>query len=631
MIIEMKFSHKWIYSGDGTNTIKLRNFYNELSKAIEGKATVSQEGIGYYKISTKRNEKNDEKEIVEKILNLSDKIMPDLPEDCVEILFEAQETEKREGDAGEEKKPTAIDRINDLIGLDDFKKYCNEIALNAGVIKARKSIFFSETLLCSCDEGNGFSENLLLLKKLFSETGLISSDKTYEVNFGSYFDKPESFPVIYVTDSISCLNVFDISGWIGYTNDERFKKGLKAISQSKMQSPIFFKMGHRSKSVIEETLKDINDILNVRLIDFPELTDEQLYAYAEREFEAMEFKPDEKTPEVFKAICDYEKADGLFYGTNTVKKVAREMVRVSIKSGSNQVINSEACRSIVPEREITEDSMKTIENMIGMQEVTRQMKEIVAQVKFSRASGKKSPAMHMFFVGNPGTGKTTVARAIGQIFRENDILRVGKFFENKGRDLCAEYIGQTAVKVNNICKSAYGSVLFIDEAYSLATERDDKDYGKEAIDTLIAEMENHSDDLVVIFAGYPEEMEGLLKTNPGLRSRIPYRIVFPNYTKDELYQIFIKMVENNGYTIEDGFAQHVKDFFLSLPDELLESKQFGNGRFVRNIFERTWGKAILRCAPGASEVPPLSTADFDAATAEFNSSKPESSSKKIGF
>ncbi len=635
--IKITVSEKWIYGGDGSNSIRIKKYFSELAKALEDVANVTMNGINVCVIELKKRNPI----IVEKINDLADKYLPDLPEDNKDIFSftvedDSESEEKEEPDTEEnydddDDGPVPyIDFINDLIGLDDFKKYCNEIDKSASIITGRKLLFFGEALLCVADDGNGFDENLGLFASFLQEYGLNTYCGFEKQTFGSYFDKREDFPNLQINNNHSSIYVFDIRGYIGNTNDDRFKNALRFIFDTNKKNLIIFRMGNRSKSVIEDTVRDIEDIINVRLIEFPHFSDEQLYSYAKQEFKSIGFEPDENTFDVFKNICDYEKEDGLFYGINTVKKVVGEMARVSLKAGSEKVIDSEACKTIVPERADTEDTLKIIEDMIGMEDVARQMREIIAQVIFSRANGTKSPAMHMLFVGNPGTGKTTVARALGQIFRENHILRAGKFFEHKGRDLCGEYVGHTAVKVNNICKSAYGSVLFIDEAYSLATDRREKDYGKEAIDTLIAEMENHSDDLVVIFAGYPDEMEYLLDTNPGMRSRIPYKIVFPDYSKEQLYQIYMKMVENSGYSVADGFSDHVKEYFLDLPDELLESKQFGNARFVRNIFERTWGKAILRCPAGSYEVPPLEPGDFDAATVEFKSLRP-TENKKIGF
>lgn len=642
MNITISINRDWI-SSSSSNMF----FVNKLGRAVNDyfgdRADVTAVGKGCFKIKFHNNEEY-ENVMKEIITIVADKMPDNFTEDDIEISVEDNiaEPEKNKTDTNSDpgydgdsdvnagsKKINTLDEINSLIGMDDLKAYCNEIAANADAIKKLKNIFYKEAILCVSDDGNGFDENVELLKKLLLENGIIEKHDIVYRDLGSYYDKPDDRKNYKLYNNDSALYVFDIRGWIGYTTDGRIREAFSHYFTANENNIIILRMGNRSKMVIEDTVRDIEDLLNVRVMEFPHLTDEQLYGYALRELASVGIKTDENTPAVFKELTEYEKKDGMFHGIKTVKKIVEEMVRVSFKAGSPGKINSEACKSIIPPADEEDESFGMIEKMIGMESIAAQIREIVTQVLYSRSRHEKAPAMHMFFVGNPGTGKTTVARAIGNIFREKQILRVGKFYEHKGRDLCAEYVGQTAAKVNNICQAAYGSVLFIDEAYSLATARTDKDYGKEAIDTLIAEMENHSDDLVVIFAGYPDEMESLLDTNPGMRSRIPYKITFPNYTREQLHQIFMLMVDKAKYEVTDDFSEHVKNFFLSLPDSFIESKQFGNARYVRNIFERTWSKALLRCPAGKYEIPPLSPADFDAAKAEFEI--PATKNKKVGF
>ena len=238
--------------------------------------------------------------------------------------------------------------------------------------------------------------------------------------------------------------------------------------------------------------------------------------------------------------------------------------------------------------------------------------------------------MHMCFVGNPGTGKTTVARIMGQVLKDKGVLRIGKFYEHHARDLCGEYVGHTAPKTHAICEEAYGSVLFLDEAYSLAADHDRYDYGKEAIDTLIAEMENHGDDLVVVFAGYPDDIEKMISLNPGMRSRIPYTLTFSSYTPEQLAAIFEKMLSSS-FSYTEDLMDHVREFFKNLPQEMISDKAFGNGRFVRNLFERTWGKAIARNSENGYDSLVINTEDFDAAVRELNLSEQKPSNRTIGF
>ena len=187
----------------------------------------------------------------------------------------------------------------------------------------------------------------------------------------------------------------------------------------------------------------------------------------------------------------------------------------------------------------------------------------------------------MCFTGNPGTGKTTVARIVGEIFRKEKILSRGQFVEIHGRDLVGKYVGWTAKEVKDQIQRAKGGVLFIDEAYSLNSDVRGS-FEDEAIATLIKEMEDKRDDICIILAGYQKEMEDLIKRNPGFESRIQFYLDFPNYNEDELYEIFKKLAKKEGYKI----SRNVKEILQEDFKKKSKSKNFSNGRYVRNIYEK---------------------------------------------
>ncbi|MEQ1904306.1 MAG: AAA family ATPase, partial [Pirellulaceae bacterium] len=191
--------------------------------------------------------------------------------------------------------------------------------------------------------------------------------------------------------------------------------------------------------------------------------------------------------------------------------------------------------------------------------------------------------LHMVFTGNPGTGKTTVARILGKIYGAMGILTKGHLIETDRSGLVAEYAGQTGPKSNRLIDQALDGVLFIDEAYSLVAEKGDDPYGAEAVQALLKRMEDHRDQLVVILAGYPEEVERMLKSNPGLSSRFNRRVNFPDYSPGELAQIFFRMCQLHEYVIEkEAFAR----LLVGLNGLYLKrDKYFGNGRLARNLFE----------------------------------------------
>ena len=202
-------------------------------------------------------------------------------------------------------------------------------------------------------------------------------------------------------------------------------------------------------------------------------------------------------------------------------------------------------------------------------------------------------AYHCVFTGNPGTGKTTVARLLAGIFKELGVLQKGQLIETDRSGLVAEYIGQTAVKTNKIIDSALDGVLFIDEAYTLA-QGGSQDYGHEAIATLLKRMEDDRDRLIVILAGYGSEMKTFIDSNPGLRSRFNRYINFPDYTSKELLAIFQQYLKKQQYMLSESALRQTINF---LTQEVAKGKSdFGNARFVRNLFEKAITQQANRLA-----------------------------------
>ncbi len=238
-----------------------------------------------------------------------------------------------------------------------------------------------------------------------------------------------------------------------------------------------------------------------------------------------------------------------------------------------------------------------LDQLVGLMQVKAEVQQIanLMQVfQMRRDTGLSVPDMsrHIVLVGNPGTGKTTVARLLGSIYSALGVLERGHVVEVARSDLVAGYVGQTAMKTTEVVESARGGVLFIDEAYSL--DRDGADYGAEAIATLVKLMEDHRDELVVIVAGYPDEMEEFIKSNPGLRSRFKKTIHFPDYSNEELLEIFEKMCSAAGYICDTSASQRVSDILETSPSD----ERSGNGRLVRNLFENAVARQASRLVSG---------------------------------
>jgi len=255
-----------------------------------------------------------------------------------------------------------------------------------------------------------------------------------------------------------------------------------------------------------------------------------------------------------------------------------------------------------------------LREMIGLEKAKEVIENAVNFYKIQKLYAERGlkaerPSMHMIFTGNPGTAKTTVARLFAEIMRDNGLLSKGDLYEVGRGDLVGKYVGWTAPTVQNYFKQAKGSVLFIDEAYSLVDGHKGS-FGDEAINTIVQEMENNRDDLVVIFAGYPDKMEEFLNQNPGLRSRIAFHVNFDDYNTSELIDIADLMIKKTGFEFSDDAHEELNDIF----SEAIRIDDFGNGRYVRNLIELSTLRQASRLAK--SDMDSLSDEDMKTITKE---------------
>ncbi|MBQ4427608.1 MAG: AAA family ATPase [Oscillospiraceae bacterium] len=241
-----------------------------------------------------------------------------------------------------------------------------------------------------------------------------------------------------------------------------------------------------------------------------------------------------------------------------------------------------------PERPNLDELLAELDDLVGLEKIKQNVRSLInlAKVrKLREEQGLPTPAMslHLVFMGNPGTGKTTVARLIAQLYYAIGVLSKGQLVEVDRSQLVAGYVGQTAIKTGEAIKKAMGGVLFIDEAYSLTGQEGANDFGHEAIETVLKAMEDHRDDLVVIVAGYENLMEKFINSNPGLESHFNRYFVFEDYNGDELYEIFAMRCKKNKYTLNEEAEKFLRDHLKALYET--RDDNFGNGRTVRNIFE----------------------------------------------
>ena len=544
------------------------------------------------------------------------------------------------------------DRIRSLVGMDAVKAWADAMKGMAERFSGKESplpgMLTRISYLISVNPGSGcttatrlMGEMLLPLvrpvkKKLVFREDLLDPDPE-KGNLGRIegeIEDLEENEKLYVY-------VLHLDKLLDRLKSERWQSFLHGCLKSNHAAVFFFAVPVLESGRLLEIHASINDQLSCRILKINPYSNEDYLTFCEQYLSSYRVRISTDAHDLFLKKIAEEKSDGRFYGVNTVRKICDEILYYKLENaaaGADMDSITPADVSAVLTDTVglpgNLSGWESLDQLVALGEVKRRVREITALIRLHhRNGGKDAPAMHMIFSGAPGTGKTAVARVIGKILKEEGVLAKGDFYEVSRKDLVGRYVGHTAPKTAEVCRAAYGSVLFIDEAY-LLDGGSDNDYGKEAIGTLIAEMENNRDRLVVIFAGYSKELERLFELNPGLRDRIPYHLNFPNYSREELSEIFFVLLGDR-YPVGEGFRERVEAYFAGLPDPVLKDENFSNARFVRNLLERVISKAAFRLQ--MEEAPPegvcLTVSDFDYAVsdAEFRKLNRKTVSRPVGF
>lgn len=408
----------------------------------------------------------------------------------------AQEKEEtQEADPFKEVK----EKLDGLVNVDDFRALCREImALAPNMVKRKaQSIFTKQVYLFSIGEGQGLSTCLQILGDTVVAAGLVRESKSRVLECTLPYDEGEKNSV-WEDEATSALSkastsaartvlCYDVSAWIAHLTNVKFRDFLRSAFEELDDVTLVFRVPYLDKEVLSRVQEALGDVFYTRSIVFPPLTMADFRKLTEHSLGKYGYKLSNNAWPFIEQKLSEEKSDGRFYGVDTLQKVIGELVykkeisNLRAKKESSSITKADACAICTFPEEVNADDM--LGALVGMEEVKQRLKEVVAQIEAARSiPGIEKPCIHMRFLGNPGTGKTSIARILGKLLKEKGILRIGNFYEYSGRDFCGKYIGETAPKTSGICRDAYGSVLFIDEAYSLYRgDKDSRDYGREGI------------------------------------------------------------------------------------------------------------------------------------------------------
>lgn len=439
-------------------------------------------------------------------------------------------------------------QIEDESLLEKMMSIIYRFATSCGYIKEKMSIIDTEFLYNKCEKDAEIINNI---DKMYKDSGMIVIKEIEKISLSqskmeNLFYSIESSMKIYDRTITVIASKNDITNFI---------KGF----------PILRGRIRHNIRIDEYSLEKLQDKIINRLKSNYEVSkeiEENIKQFIEKDYRQSVIKNNDYIENLYRYIV---------YTNFNILDVSNELKEERIKYNSNKTDKT---------------NKKNIEDLIGLEEIKREVQKfrnlLIFNKKISNKLENKNMNMNMLFLGNPGTGKTTVASIMADILYELGYIKKNKFIDVTAKDLVAEYVGQTAIKTSRIIENALDGVLFIDEAYSIVSANKNASFGEESIATLVQAMEKYKDRLVVIFAGYTLEMKNFLDSNPGIASRIGYTFEFSNYTTEELIQILDNYALSKGFTVEE----EAKKGIIEIIEVDKNTRNFGNARFMINLFER---------------------------------------------
>lgn len=572
-----------------------------------------------------------------------------------------------------------MEKLNSMIGLEPVKARVKDYIHYLKFLQLRKEQGFDESQKISLhsvfkgNPGTGKTSLAKMLGKIYHKMGLLSNGKVHEVGradlVGQYIGQTapkvkEAIEkakggVLFIDEAYSLVRSKEDTKDYG---QEVVETLIKEMSDGTGDIAIIVAGYPKEMDVFLSSNPGFKSRFNL-YFDFPDYLPQELHQIAElcATQRNVAFTEDAKAY-LFKKITEaYRARDNSFGNARLVNSLVDEakmnmglrvMKSSEATAGSNPKVSEETLRTItledvekvfkskekrLPELPVDDsllqEAMSELNAMIGLREVKNQVHDLVKLVQFYKDTGKDVLgrfSMHTIFKGNPGTGKTTVARIIAKIYKALGVLERGHVVECDRQALVAGFVGQTAIKTKEKIDEALGGVLFIDEAYALAAETGN-DFGKEALEVILKQMEDKRGEFIVIAAGYPDNMDRFIEMNPGLKSRFDKTIVFQDYSAEELYEIAVSMLMIERLVPDAEAEVHLQKYLKTLYDR--RDKYFGNARSVRKIIQQAVKNQHLRMSMIDKK---LRTAEMLATLTvedlkDFNLDEEAGNSKRIGF
>ena len=541
-----------------------------------------------------------------------------------------QQAEKQAGKKAAPQRRTldeALAELDGLIGLEEVKKEIHKLVDYTKIVQARKQQglnppSISYHCVFTGNPGTGKTTVARILGDIYRELGILKSGHLVETDRAGLVGQYEGETaiktnrlidsaldgVLFIDEAYSLASGGGRSGY----GEEAIATLLKRMEDDRDRLVVVVAGYSKEMRLFLDSNSGMRSRFN-RYIHFPDYSAEELAAMFRMRAEKNQFilapELEENLVRFMKKVTGHPDpafGNGRFVRNLFEAAVERQATRLASQQNLTKeelmtltLADLDTSRGPKDQEELTpEQALALLDELIGMNSVKAEVRKMaefcrIAQEREKAGMENAKLSYHCVFIGNPGTGKTTVARIMAKIFKALGILEKGHLVETDRSGLVAEYVGQTAVKTNDVIDSALGGVLFIDEAYTLVAGGS-QDYGQEAIATLLKRMEDDRDRLIVIVAGYPDEMKKFIDANPGLQSRFTRYINFPDYTVPELADIFRMYARRSHYELSPEFDRHLNGCMAYLTRE--RDKNFGNGRFVRNLFEKAVERQATRLA-----------------------------------